>query len=129
MGTPARDLHGRAHKLEHLNDEQTIDYLDDKLGHPLTDPHGSEIPEDFVDFEELDEVRASLLRKGNRAEVVRVETAARETGLKAGMMVRTEPRSADGGTWTLVTDEGTRIRLDHRQADAIFVKLVETNRT
>jgi len=47
-GTPQSQLHDRAHKLEHLHDEQTIDYLDDKLGHPLTDPHGSAIPEDFV---------------------------------------------------------------------------------
>ena len=126
MGTPAPELHGQAHKLEHLNDERTIDYLDDNLGHPLTDPHGSEIPEDFVDFEELEEVRASLLRRGNRAEIVRVEETARATGLHAGMTVQTEPRSADGETWTLVTDQGKRIQLDHHQADAVFVKLIQT---
>ncbi len=127
MGTPARELHGQAHKLEHLNDERTIDYLDDKLGHPLTDPHGSEIPEDFVDFEELEEVRASLLRKGNRAEVIRIEEAARGSGLHAGMTVSTEPRSSDGQTWTLVTDDGRQVQLAHHQADAVFVKLIQVD--
>lgn len=126
MGTPASDLHGRAHKLEHLNDERTIDYLDDKLGHPLTDPHGSEIPEDFVDFEELEEVRSSLLREGYRAEIVRVDDQTLTRRLAPGMIVVAGPRSEDGLQWSLVRDDGQVVQLSHDQADAIFVRAVET---
>ena len=126
MGTPASDLHGRAHKLEHLNDERTIDYLDDKLGHPLTDPHGSEIPEDFVDFEELEIVRSSLLREGHRAQVVRIDDHQLEHKLSCGMVVVAGPRSEDGQQWSLITDQGESIHLSHEQADAVFVKLVES---
>ena len=126
MGTPASDLHGRAHILEHMNDERTIDYLDDKLGHPLTDPHGSEIPEDFVDFEELDEVRSSLLREGYRAEVVRVEGQELMAQFKPGMEVVAGQRSEDGERWALINEQGQTIQLTHDQADAIFVKLIET---
>ena len=125
MGTPETDLHGRAHKLEHLNDEQTIDYLDDKLGHPLTDPHGSVIPEDFVDFEELDEVRSSLLREGYRAQVVRVARPELEKMFPNGTVVTAGPRSDDGEIWTLVTERGESIKVSHDDADAIFVKLLE----
>ena len=128
MGTPAVDLHGQAHKLEHMNDERTIDYLDDKLGHPLHDPHGSEIPEDFVDFEELEAVRASLLRKGYRAEIVRMETGAHASRLRVGMIVEAGPRSEDGEVWSLITEDNQTLQLSHDEADRIFVKLVELPR-
>jgi len=125
-GTPASDLHGKAHVLEHLNDERTIDYLDDKLGHPLIDPHGSEIPEDFVDFEKYDAVPSSLLREGYRAEVVRVEDETLSQKFKPGMEVVAGPRSDDGEQWSLVMESGKTIQLTHDQADSVFVKLLET---
>lgn len=125
LGTPSNELHPQAHKLEHLNDEKTIDYLDDKLGHPLKDPHGSAIPEDFVDFEELDEVRFSLLREGFRARVVRIETAVVQGKVAAGDTVQGGPRSEDGTRWSLVTQSGDLIELSHEQADSIFVQRVE----
>ena len=109
-----------------MNDERTIDYLDDKLGHPLTDPHGSEIPEDFVDFEELDDVPSSLLREGYRAEVVRVEGQELMAQFKPGMEVVAGQRSEDGERWALINEQGQTIQLTHDQADAIFVKLIET---
>ena len=123
MGTPGPELHGQAHKLEHLNDEQTIDYLDDKLGHPLTDPHGSEIPEDVVDLQANAEIRASLLREGHVAQVIRIESPATRLGITEGMTVDVGPRSDDGKTWTLITPSGQPVKLDHNQADSIFVKL------
>ena len=126
MGTPANELHGQAHKLEHMNDEQTIDYLDDKLGHPLKDPHGSTIPEDFVDFEELSEVRSSLLREGFRAEIVRVEDVTLQDRLRPGAKVLGGPRSADGIRWSLITEDGATVELSHDQADAVFVHRVES---
>ena len=44
IGTPEEQLHPTAHKLEHISDNTTVDYLDEKLGSPSADPHGKAIP-------------------------------------------------------------------------------------
>ncbi len=93
VGTPEEELHDRAHRLEHLHDEDTVDYLDDKLGHPLHDPHGAEIPEDFVHLVPGAEVKASLLREGRQGTITVVGHAARHSGLAEGQQITSGPRS------------------------------------
>ncbi|MCG8614974.1 MAG: metal ABC transporter permease [Desulfobacterales bacterium] len=44
IGTPDQDVHSTAHKLEHLREGNTVEYLDEKLGRPTQDPHGKAIP-------------------------------------------------------------------------------------
>ncbi len=44
IGTPEDKLHQTAHRMEHKRDGGTVEYLDEKLGSPSTDPHGKEIP-------------------------------------------------------------------------------------
>ena len=124
VGTPAGEVHGRAHKLEHLNDEETVDYLDDKLGHPILDPHGSEIPEDFVHLEGDGAVKSSLLREGYRARVVNVLTGAAGHGLRAGDEIVAGPRSEDGQIWHFATTDGLQVQLNHDQADQVLVELI-----
>jgi len=126
VGTPAEQLHDAAHKLEHVYDKTAIDYLDDKLGHPLRDPHGSEIPEDVEHLVPGAEVKVSLLRQGHRATVRDVGAAALESRLSRGMQVTAGPRRAEGKTWTLLLDDGRTIELDHHAADAITVVLEQS---
>ena len=45
IGTPETEVHATAHQLEHLDQAQTLAYLNKKLGNPTTDPHGKAIPE------------------------------------------------------------------------------------
>ncbi|MCG8684091.1 MAG: metal ABC transporter permease [Desulfobacterales bacterium] len=45
IGTPQKEVHATAHQLEHLDQTETLSYLDNKLGSPRTDPHGKVIPE------------------------------------------------------------------------------------
>ena len=45
IGTPEQDVHSTAHNLEHLNQTDTVEYLDNKLGKPKQDPHGRIIPD------------------------------------------------------------------------------------
>jgi hypothetical protein len=116
-------LHDRAHQLEHVNDEAAVDYLDDKLGHPLTDPHGSSIPEDFVHLVPGAVVNAALLRAGHRAKVSALNPAAEGTPLKLGMSITAGPRVAGENLWTFVLPSGERISLDHATADAVKVEL------
>ena len=123
--TPESEIHAKAHRLEHISDESIVDYLDDKLGHPLIDPHGSEIPEDTAKLGDMEEFKASLLREGRVAKVCQVKSIARDTGLEPGAIVTAGERSADGATWKLITENGQQFLLNHDQADAVLVQLVD----
>jgi hypothetical protein len=124
VGVAGGQLHAQAHVLEHLHDEEAVDYLDDMLGHPLRDPHGEEIPEDFVHLVPGNEVNASLLRQGHRGVITRIEPAAAASGLRAGMEVSVGPRSDDNRVWKLRTTDGREFALGHAAADAVTVRLL-----
>jgi len=133
LGTPTVELHAHAHRLEHLHDEDAVDYLDDQLGHPLLDPHGKEIPEDFVHLRLGATVKASLLRQGWRARVVRVVgsgggDARIPATLQPGVVVSMGKRSAGGQLWELHLDSGSAVALDHQAADALLVEVLEAPR-
>ena len=128
LGMPGEELHGRAHELEHVHDEAVVDYLDDKLGHPLTDPHGAEIPEDFVDLVSGREVPLAILREGNSGEVLRVNDPGLGRKLPVGTIIHVGPRRDHGETWTILfslaeDDRPAELEVDHEGADAIIVRL------
>ncbi len=123
VGTPEEELHHQAHRLEHLHDEATVDYLDDKLGHPTKDPHGAAIPEDFVHLTPGATVKAALLRQGHQGVVVSVGPLASKTPLRAGMTVTSCPRQGDDDVWVFTTDTSEQVQLDHKTADDVVVRL------
>lgn len=124
LGTPVDELHRQADRLEHVHDEAAVDYLDDKLGHPLVDPHGAEIPEDFVHLVPGARVKAALLREGHRARIVDVGAAAAETQLAPGLEIVAGPRRSQDQVWTVVLPSGKQVALDHQAADAVEVELL-----
>lgn len=123
VGMPADTLHDQAHRLEHVHDEETVDYLDDKLGHPLTDPHGSEIPEDFEHLVPGNEVKVSLLREGHRAVITSLALGFEFDRLSVGMHVLAGERQDGGRLWTLHLPGDQTVQLNHDEADAITVRL------
>ncbi len=130
LGTPAEELHGRAHRLEHVHDENAVDYLDDKLGHPLTDPHGKEIPEDFVDLVVGHQVPLAILREGHSGEVVEVSDTHLASLIPVGTIIHMGPRLNQGKTWTVEyqspgRDETQQLELDHEGVDAVIVRLAD----
>jgi len=120
--TPKTEIHGKAHVLEHMSDEATVEYLDDKLGHPLTDPHGTAIPTDVAKRE--GPVLASMLRKGHRAKVVSIQKIASKFGLNEGEMITMAARRNNGDTWVMISPSGAEVELTHDEADGIVVELV-----
>jgi manganese/iron transport system permease protein/iron/zinc/copper transport system permease protein len=121
VGTPATEIHTRAHTLEHMHDRSAVDYLDDLLGHPVQDPHGKEIPEDMDCMEQGGVVPFSLLRQGRHARIHEVPEAIASIGLKPGDRIRLGDRRDQGRTWVAVQEDGKEIPLDHAAADAILV--------
>lgn len=123
VGIPAESLHDQAHRMEHVHDEDTVDYLDDKLGHPLTDPHGSEIPEDFIHLVPGNHVKVSLLRAGHQGEVTSLADDAVGSPLQIGMVVVAGKRQNNGQTWVLKLPNGEQMELSHELADSVTVRL------
>ena len=123
VGVAGEEVHAQAHVLEHMHDQATVDYLDDKLGHPTHDPHGKEIPEDVAQLAPGREVKAALLREGHRGVIVAVGEAAVETALQPQDLVTVGPRRGDDQIWTLRLSDGRDVELDHRAADAVIVRL------
>jgi manganese/iron transport system permease protein/iron/zinc/copper transport system permease protein len=120
-GTPHEKLHTQAHRLEHINAPEALLYLDDKLGHPLHDPHGAEIPEDNILTAPGRHFNVSLLREGRAATVVEVHGAAEHTPLAPGMRIVAGPRLEGDAVWTVILDDGRAVQLDHQAADAVNV--------
>ncbi len=120
--TPKKQIHEKAHVLEHISDPATVEYLDDKLGHPLTDPHGSTIPSAAGLLS--GQILLSVLRKGNRATVVKAGANAAWTEVKIGDEVLMAARRDDGQTWVMIFSDGRELELDHDTADSIVVELI-----
>ncbi len=121
VGAPAEKLHEKAHVLEHVHDEDAVDYLDDKLGHPLRDPHGAAIPEDFVHLVPGREVKAALLREGHRGTITTIGPHAAQLPLHPDMNITMGSRR-DDNRWTLILDDGKEVLLNHAEADAVTVR-------
>ena len=126
LGVAEDELHQRAHVLEHLHDEEAVDYLDDKLRHPLTDPHGKEIPEDFEHLVPGKIMTLAILREGHSGQIVSIGDLIVEP-LAIGDKVAVGGRENDSRTWVVtVTDadgKSTDYHFNHNEADAICVRL------
>lgn len=124
-GEPLSNIHEKAHVLEHLHDEETVDFIDDLLGHPTRDPHGSLIPEDFVDSSKGMIAPVSLLRAGREGTVRLLRgDAADKTALQIGQQIRVGSRIQPENTWVLFSQpHETEIRIDHHTADNIIVQI------
>ena len=123
--TPKEEIHSRAHQLEHLQDQSMVDYLDDKLGHPITDPHGSEIPIDEKRISTAGNVLLAWLREGYRAQIVEKRPCENPVEIQVGDIVSMGERSEDGTIWTVITLSGAKLELDHDQADSLLVAVQE----
>ncbi len=118
------EIHAKAHKLEHLHDKDSVDYLDDLLGHPVYDPHGAPIPQSSEDSVVGGICSLSLLRDGATVEVITLAGLETQLPLYAGMKITVGPRSADQSRWSIILEDGSRLVLDHEAADSLKVKIL-----
>lgn len=122
VGTPEDQVHGKAHELEHVHDPASVEYLDDLLGHPIRDPHGSIIPQDEA-AAAGGLSRLSLLRESASGIIEHVEETAAKLGFAVGEAIHVGPRVDNQRTWIVWRADGSEARLDHEAADAILVRI------
>ena len=123
MGAPPKEIHPQAHNLEHINDPEAMSYLDDLLVHPLTDPSGKEIPWDRGLLATGRPIPLSMLRPGHRGVIQQVGADAGDTSLQPGMTVTLRERTDQGRSWVVALEDRRTLKLNHRQADAVLIKM------
>ncbi len=72
LDIPWDRVHEEADRLEHVLSEYLEERIDDLLGHPSFDPHGSPIPTREGSIEPLDRRPLSILPQGTLGEIVEV---------------------------------------------------------
>ena len=72
------------------------------------------------------EVKASLLRKGRWGIVTQLSDEAADIGIPIGAQITAGPRSEDERLWTFLLPDGSSVRLNHHQADAVTVRLEQS---
>ncbi len=75
---PWEDVHRFADALEHAASEELIELIAEKLGDPVTDPHGDPIPNRLLEVDEVTQPTIADLEPGERARIVRVSDAQPE---------------------------------------------------
>ncbi|WP_240760144.1 metal-dependent transcriptional regulator [Phytoactinopolyspora endophytica] len=66
------EVHDEAEQLEHVVSDRLLDRMDERLGHPVRDPHGDPIPAADGTVHRPDAVRLSALSAGDAGIVARI---------------------------------------------------------
>jgi DtxR family transcriptional regulator, Mn-dependent transcriptional regulator len=72
MGVPWDQVHAEAEKWEHVLSEELETRMDEILGNPTTDPHGSPIPNRDLEMDEIEHSPLAELMPGQRATIAEV---------------------------------------------------------
>ena len=130
MGVPWDRVHEEAEKWEHVLSEEMEERMDEILGNPTTDPHGSVIPTRDLELEEPEHPELSRLMAGQHAVVAEVGDEDSEMlryfatlGLFPNAKVEVLEVAPFDGPITLRV-EGTECAIGRLAAEHVFVTAI-----
>lgn len=131
LNIPWDRLHNEAEKLEHVLSDYLEARIDESLGYPTSDPHGSPIPSVDGAIPDGGRVRLANLAAGAEADVVEVydrdpELLARleELGLTPGVRIAVQAVEPLDGLLTLNVS-GNPVVVGQTTASHVFVKQLD----
>jgi len=131
LDIPWDRLHEEAEKLEHVLSDYLEARIDERLGYPTSDPHGSPIPALDGSISDAGRTRLANLAAGTQAEVVEVydrdpELLARleDLGLYPGTMIEVEAVEPLDGLLTIKVG-GNPVIVGQTTASHVFVKQLD----
>jgi ABC-type Mn2+/Zn2+ transport system permease subunit/Mn-dependent DtxR family transcriptional regulator len=141
VGLASDHVHPTAEEVEHLLSEKFVETVDDALGHPSADPHGSPIPRSPIADWSPGVFSLSKLRVGDRAQIVGLtestsglaaaltepDRSAREVvglGLTLGQILTVENHATQPPVWKVTLADGQTRDVPHRLADQILVQVI-----
>lgn len=128
LGMPWERVHEEAERLEHVLSKYMEERIDDLLGHPTIDPHGSPIPSIDGTVRTRPQLRLSEVTKGSKVEIVEVsdrdsDLLRRLDSLGLHLHTRltvTDVEPIDG--LIIIEVEGTSEIVGRTTGDHVFVK-------
>jgi DtxR family Mn-dependent transcriptional regulator len=133
LNIPWDRLHDEAERLEHVLSDYLEARIDENLGFPTSDPHGSPIPSVDGSIRDLGRTRLANLEAGSDAEIVEVydrdpELLARlkDLGLIPGTHIAVQAVEPLDGLFTL-TVGGSPVVVGQTTASHVFVKRLGLN--
>lgn len=140
VGVASDHVHPTAEEVEHLVSDELVERVDDVLGHPATDPHGSPIPRSPIADRTEGIYTLSKLRAGDRARVVGISESASgkarspsandpaaavaALGLTLGQFIDVVQHNPKVPSWKIDFGDGRSCDVPHDLADLVLVQLV-----
>jgi len=128
MGYTAYEAHERADELGDTFDDEMVERIDDRLGHPERCPHGWPVDPEFEQAENESLAPLATLSPGTRATIVRLAEHDGELlhwfydqGLVPGQEIEVRAAEPAADQFTVALDDGERA-VSEKAAAGLFVK-------
>jgi Mn-dependent DtxR family transcriptional regulator len=128
MGYTAYEAHERADELGDTFDDEMVERIDDRLGHPERCPHGWPVDPEFEQAENESLAPLATLAPGTRATIVRLAEHDGELlhwfydqGLVPGQEIEVRAAEPAADQFTVALDDGERA-VSEKAAAGLFVK-------
>lgn len=130
MGFGWEEVHDIAEELEHIKSSNFFDRMDEIMGFPTVDPHGSPIPDRFGTFIKPDYVALSSLKEGQVGILRALRNSSSEflsflnkKNLKLGTHITLDSLEKFDGSATVSYLDFKKVALSHRITQNLLVEL------
>jgi DtxR family Mn-dependent transcriptional regulator len=129
MGFGWESVHEIAEQIEHIKSPEFFEKMDELLGYPKTDPHGSPIPDKNGKMPSMHHIRLSECRAGDTVKLVTVTHSSQEflkylnsRELALGLTLKIKSLEVYDGSMIVAYNKHTRESLSKTVCDALLVQ-------
>lgn len=134
MGFGWEEVHDIAEEMEHLASDKLFDRMDEMLGYPTEDPHGSPIPDAHGRVAENQYHKLSSLKVGQRARLCAVNQSSQELlmllnskSLQLGSEMEVLEVAPFDKSITISRQEMSNTMLSHEVCEQLLVEVLKVN--
>jgi DtxR family transcriptional regulator, Mn-dependent transcriptional regulator len=131
MGFGWEEVHEIAEQVEHINSPKFFEKMDELLGHPKTDPHGSPIPDSNGKIEWLRYEKLSSCKPGDKVKLSAVLHSSADflkflnnRDLRLGLQLRIKAVEAFDGSMQVSYGKHASETLSHTVCEQLLVEWV-----
>ncbi len=132
MGFGWEEVHDIAEEMEHIHSEKLFDRMDELLGYPTIDPHGSPIPDKSGVITRKDYIRLSEVKEGQTARFCSLENSSAELlrflnvkHIKLGTEITILKIEAFDKSCLVAYDQYSSVMLSHEVCKCLMVEVIK----
>lgn len=132
MGFGWEEVHEVAEQIEHIRSDKFFDRMDDLLGHPTLDPHGSPIPDKNGVVQTRSHIPLSSCQAGSRVRLVALAQSTKEflkylnsKDLQLGLRIDVLRTESFDGSIEVRYDGHPRELLSHTVAELMLIEEID----